>query len=218
MRCLGAKVLLTDPSLRGTGMVAKAKELEEKHGWFRTKQHDNLAGPTYHANTTAVEILSDFRSERLDYFVSGWGTGGTITGVAKTLKAVRPETKIVCVEPAQAALLQGEPWSSHTIQGWAPNFKPGILEDTSFIDRYVKVTSDEAISASRNLAAKEGIFCGISSGATFAGALELAKTVPEGSHILVMLPDTGERYLTTALWNHLKFDGSDGVESVGEEK
>jgi cysteine synthase A len=125
MRCLGAKVVLTPAALKGTGMVAKAKELSEKHGWFLTQQFDNPANPAYHASTTGVEILSDFRGHRLDYVVSGWGTGGTITGVARTVKAARPDTKIVCVEPAQASLLQGEPWNSHPIQGWAPDFTPG---------------------------------------------------------------------------------------------
>jgi cysteine synthase A len=216
MRCLGAKVVLTPAALRGTGMVEKAEELAEKHGWFLTRQFANWANPKYHSNTTGVEILSDFRSVPLDAIVSGWGTGGTISGVAKVVKAARPETKIVCVEPAQAATLQGEPWASHPIQGWSPDFTPEFLKDPSFIDEYVKVTGELAMEASRGLASKEGIFCGISSGATFAGALEYAKNAPEGSHILAMLPDTGERYLSTALWSHLKIEGSDELEPATE--
>lgn len=137
-------------------MVAKAEELAAKHGWFLTSQFANWANPTYHANTTGVEILSDFRGERLDYVVSGWGTGGTITGIAKVVKAARSDTKIVAVEPAQASLLQGEPWASHPIQGWAPDFMPEFLKDQTFVDQFQKVTGDEAFAASRNLATQEG--------------------------------------------------------------
>jgi len=213
MRCLGAKLVLTPAAQRGTGMVNKAKELAEKHGWFMTRQFDNNANVDYHARTTAAEILSDFRGDRLDYFVSGWGTGGTISGVARTIKASRPDCKIVCVEPANASVLQGDAWNPHPIQGWTPDFVPSILEaNKDRVDQFVKVSGDEAMANSRNLASQEGIFCGISSGATFAGALELAKSAPDGSNILVMLPDTGERYLTTALWANYLYDGSDEVE------
>jgi len=219
MRCLGAKVILTPAALRGTGMVQKVEELAAKHGWFMPKQFDNMANPICHSKTTAVEIDTDFGSERLDYFVSGWGTGGTLSGVAKTLKVARPDTKIVCVEPAQASLLKGETWNPHPIQGWAPDFVPGVLDgDRSYIDQFVQVTGEDALNASRNLAKLEGIFCGISSGATFAGGLELAKTVPDGSNILVMLPDTGERYLSTPLFAHLKYDGSDELEEEKKEE
>jgi len=213
MRCLGAKVVLTPAAERGTGMVKKAEELAAKHGWYLPRQFDNPANPSIHMRTTAVEIHEDFGPEKLDYFVSGWGTGGTLSGVAGALKNLRPDTKIVCVEASQASLLQGEEWNSHPIQGWTPDFVPGILQgDRSYIDQFVKITGDDAFAASRSLAAKEGILCGISSGATFAGALALAKTVPDGSNILAMLPDTGERYLSTALFAHLKYDGSDEVE------
>jgi len=216
MRSLGAKVILTPAAQRGTGMVAKAKELAEKYGYFHTDQFSNPANPDYHSNTTAVEILSDFRSHRLDYFVSGWGTGGTIMGVSKVLKAARPDTKIVCVEPATAAMLSGEEWNSHPIQGWAPDFVPAVLDGIhDYIDQFVKVPADVSMASARSLAAKEGIFCGTSSGATFAGALEVAKTAPDGSVILAMLPDTGERYLSTPLLASLKYDGSDELD---EEK
>jgi cysteine synthase A len=218
MRCLGAKLVLTPAALRGTGMVSKAKELAEKNGWFLTRQFDNFANVDYHAKTTAAEILSDFRSDRLDYFVSGWGTGGTISGVARTLKAALPDCKVVCVEPANAAVLQGEEWHPHPIQGWVPDFVPTILDaNRGRIDQFVKVTGDEAMACARNLACKEGIFVGVSSGATFAGALELAKTVPEGSTMVVMLPDTGERYLSTPLWANCLYDGSDEVEPKEEK-
>jgi len=213
MRCLGAKVVLTPAAQRGTGMVAKAQELATKYGWYLPKQFENPANPAVHTKTTAVEIHEDFGTVKLDYFVSGWGTGGTISGVAMALKTLRPDCKVVCVEAAQASLLQGEEWNSHPIQGWTPDFVPGILQgDRSYIDQFVKITGEEAFNASRTLAAKEGIFCGISSGATFAGALELAKTIPDGSNVLAMLPDTGERYLSTPLFMSLKYDGSDEVE------
>jgi len=218
MRCLGAKVVLTPAAARGSGMVAVVDELAAKHGWFKANQFGNPANPAYHANTTGAEILSDFRGARLDYVVSGWGSGGTITGISKVLKPARPELKIVCAEPEQASLLAGETWNSHPIQGWAPDFLPDILEDHSFIDQYIKVAGPTALETARNLAVKEGIFCGISSGATVAAALALAETVPEGSTILAMLPDTGERYLSTPLFAHLKIEGSDDIEPPKEEE
>lgn len=209
MKALGAKVYLCPASMKGTGMVARAKELAEKNGWFEAKQFENPANPEYHANTTGVEILSDFRGKRLDFFVTGWGTGGTVAGVSRALKAARPDTKIVVVEPAAAPLLEGEPWAPHPIQGWAPDFIPETLGDyKQYVDQFVKVTGDQAIAAARDLSTKEGIFCGISSGATFAGALEIAKNAPAGSHILAMLPDTGERYLSTILFKDIT-DGTD---------
>jgi cysteine synthase A len=158
MRCLGAKVVLTPAALRGTGMVAKVEELAAKHGWFQTKQFANPANPAYHAATTGAEILSDFRGARLDYIVSGWGTGGTITGISRVVKPARPETKIVCAEPEQASLLAGETWNPHPIQGWAPDFLPDILEDHSFVDQYQKVNGDVAMKTARELATQEGIF------------------------------------------------------------
>jgi len=204
MKFLGAKVVLVPSALRGSGMVAAAKELAEKNGWFDANQFANPANPEYHSNTTAAEIISDFRSTRLDYFVSGWGTGGTISGVAKTLKAARPDTKVVCVEPTPSPVLAGESWAPHPIQGWTPDFIPGVLEGfKEKVDQFLTVSGEQAVAASRDLATKEGIFVGLSSGATFAGALELAKTVPEGSHILVMLPDTAERYLSTILFKDI---------------
>jgi len=217
LRCLGAKVILTPAAARGSGMVEKVKELSEQHGWFTPKQFENPANPAYHANTTAAEILSDFRGLNLDYFVSGWGTGGTLSGVSKVLKQTRPECVIVCAEPEQASLLAGETWSPHQVQGWAPDFVPGILEDHSYVDRYQKVAGADALTTSRELATKEGIFCGISSGATLAAALAVAATAPAGSNILAILPDTGERYLSTALFSHLKIEGSDEIEEKKEE-
>jgi len=207
MRFLGAKVILTPAAERGSGMVRKAKELSEKNGWFLANQFSNPANPRYHSTTTGPEILSDFRSERLDYWVTGWGTGGTLTGVSRVLKAARPDLKVVVAEPDNASLLQGQPWSPHPLQGWVPDFIPEILDRGCF-DMIVNVNGKEAIHASRALAAKEGIFCGITSGGTFAAALKLAEEVPQGSTILAMLPDTGERYLTTALFEGIN-EGTD---------
>jgi len=162
-------------------------------------QFANPANPRYHANTTAPEILSDFRGERLDYWVSGWGTGGTLSGAAPVLRAARPELKVIVAEPEVASLLQGNPWASHAIQGWTPDFIPEILDKTAY-DKIVTVSNKDAITAAQALAAKEGIFCGISSGGTFAAALKVAAEAPQGSTILAMLPDTGERYLSTILF------------------
>ena len=161
MRGLGAKVILTPAAERGSGMVRKAEELAEKHGWFLARQFENPANPEYHANTTGPEILRDFAGQRLDYWVTGYGTGGTMTGAGKTIKAARPEVQIVATEPAGAALLAGSEWAPHKIQGWTPDFIPGVL-DREIFDHLKTVTDDRAIAVSRELAAKEGIFTGIS--------------------------------------------------------
>jgi len=207
MRMLGAKVILTPAAERGTGMVRKAEELARKNGWFLTRQFENPANPEYHRNTTGPEILSDFAGKRLDFWVTGWGTGGTLTGAGEIIKKARPETTIVATEPAGAALLSGAEFKPHKIQGWTPDFVPAVL-NRSVPDRIVTVTDEESIQASRNLASKEGIFCGISSGATFAAALKLAQQATHGSVILAMLPDTAERYLSTALFEGIQ-DASD---------
>jgi cysteine synthase A len=207
MRMLGAKVILTPAAERGTGMVRKAEELATKHGWFLARQFENPANPAYHRNTTGPEILSDFASKRLDAFVSGWGTGGTITGAGEIIKLARPETKIVLAEPENAALVSGKPFSPHKIQGWTPDFVPKVL-NTKIADRIVPVSDGDAIATARLLATQEGIFCGISSGATFAAALTVAREAAPGSVILAMLPDTGERYLSTALAEGIN-EGSD---------
>ena len=207
MRMLGAKVILTPAAERGTGMVRKADELARKHGWFLARQFENQANPDYHRNTTGPEILSDFAGKRLDFWVTGWGTGGTLTGAGEMLKKARPDIKVVAAEPAAAALLSGAEFKPHKIQGWTPDFIPAVLNRAA-ADEILTVTDDEAIQAARSLASKEGIFCGISSGGTFAAALKVASKAPAGSVILAMLPDTGERYLTTALFEGIQ-DASD---------
>ena len=207
MRGMGAKVILTPAAERGTGMVKRAEELAEKHGWFLARQFENEANPEYHRHTTGPEILSDFAGRRLDYWVTGYGTGGTMTGAGEVLKAARPEVKIVATEPAVAALLAGDEWQPHKIQGWTPDFIPEVLNRDVF-DELLPVTDDRAIEVARDLAAREGIFTGISSGATLAAALEIAENAPQGSVILAMLPDTGERYLSTPLFEGVN-EGSD---------
>lgn len=207
MRALGAKVILTPAAERGTGMVRKAAELAARHGWFLARQFENEANPAYHRSTTGPEILSDFAGRRLDYFVSGWGTGGTLTGAGQMIKLARPDVKIVATEPEGAALLSGRPFTPHKIQGWTPDFVPAVL-DRSVPDQILPVTDAEAIDTARALARNEGIFCGISCGGTFAAALKVAQEAPQGSVILAMLPDTGERYLTTALFADIP-EGSD---------
>ncbi|AMN47856.1 cysteine synthase [Steroidobacter denitrificans] len=199
MRMLGAKVVLTPAAGRASGMVVKAAELAQKHGWFLARQFENEANPAYHRNTTGPEILSDFAGRRLDFWVSGWGTGGTLTGAGEIIKKARPQTRIIAAEPANASLLTGAEFKSHKVQGWTPDFVPAVL-NRSVCDQIVTVTDDAAIQYSRELASKEGIFCGISSGATFAAALQVAQGAPQGSIILAMLPDTGERYLSTPLF------------------
>jgi len=188
-------------------MVRKAKELAQKHGWFLARQFENQANPEYHRNTTGPEILSDFAGKRLDFWVTGWGTGGTLTGAGEMIKKARPATKIIVAEPANASLLTGAEFKPHKIQGWTPDFVPDVL-NREIADEILQVTDEEAIQSARNLAAKEGIFCGISAGATFAAALKVAQRAPGDSVILAMLPDTGERYLSTPLFEGIQ-DASD---------
>src|SRR5437868_3255262 len=212
MRMLGAKVILTPAAERGTGMVRKAEELARKNGWFLTRQFENPANPEYHRNTTGPEILRDFASRRLDYWVTGYGTGGTLTGAGEMIKKARPDVKIVVAEPEGAALLSGHEWKPHKIQGWTPDFVPAVLS-REVVDEVVTVGDIEARDAARDLASKEGIFCGISSGGTFAAAKKVAEKAPKGSVLLAMLPDTGERYLSTILFEGIN-EGSDEVEGA----
>ena len=207
MRAYGAKVILTPAAERGSGMVRKAKELAAKHGWFLARQFENEANPAYHRSTTGPEILRDFAGKRLDYFVSGWGTGGTITGAGEVLKLARPDIKIISSEPAGAQLLGGKEWQPHKIQGWTPDFLPDVLNRT-IADEIVPVDDVVARDTARRLATEEGLFVGISAGATAAAALKIADSAPEGSVLLTMLPDTGERYLSTFLFEGIS-DGSD---------
>lgn len=207
MRAYGAKVILTPAAERGSGMVRRAKELSEKHGWFLARQFENEANPAYHRSTTGPEILRDFAGRRLDYFVSGWGTGGTITGAGEVLKLARPDIRIVTCEPAGAPLLAGKDWQPHKIQGWTPDFLPAVLSRT-IADDNLPIEDVLARDTARRLAAEEGLFVGISAGATAAAALQVAEKAPEGSVILTMLPDTGERYLSTFLFEGVS-EGSD---------
>jgi cysteine synthase len=207
MRMLGARVILTPAAERGSGMVRKAEELAKKNGWFLARQFENPANPAYHRQTTGPEILSDFAGRRLDFFVSGWGTGGTLTGAGEMIRLARPEVRIVATEPAGAALLSGAEFKPHKIQGWTPDFVPQVL-NRSVPHEIVPVTDDEAIAAARALACKEGIFCGISSGGNFAAAVKVAEKAPAGSVILTVLADTAERYLSTALFEGIA-EGSD---------
>ena len=219
MRFLGAKVVLTPAAERGMGMVKKAVELAEAHGWFLTRQFENEANADMHSRTTAQEILADFKGERLDYWVTGFGTGGTLKGVARVLAKERPDTKIVVCEPADAPMLTSKTpqprnadgsaasanaaWKPHPMQGWSPDFIPKLTADavdTGVIDRILTITGPDAMHWSKQLAQKEGIFVGITAGGTFAGALQVCKDAPAGSTILCMLPDTGERYLSTPLF------------------
>jgi cysteine synthase A len=206
MRMLGAKVILTPAAERGTGMVRKAEELAKKHGWFLARQFENEANPAYHRNTTGPEILRDFAGKRLDFFVTGWGTGGTLTGAGEVIRLARPDVQIVATEPAGAALLSGNNWAPHKIQGWTPDFVPAVLKK-EVAHRILPVTDAEAIEAARSLAKQEGIFVGISSGGTFAAARKVADEAPAGSVILAMLPDTGERYLSTVLFEGINDAG-----------
>ncbi len=218
MRFLGAKVVLTPAPLRGTGMVKKAQELAEKHGWFQTRQFENPDNPAIHERTTAREIIEDFRDIGLDYWITGYGTGGTLNGVARVLARESPKTKVVVCEPADAPLLASSvaqkrqadgsadgshpAWKPHPQQGWTPDFIPLITEqaDRARFHAIIPIDNAAAMAASRDLAQKEGIFVGISSGATFVGALKIAGEAPKGANILCMLPDTGERYLSTPLF------------------
>jgi cysteine synthase A len=225
MRFLGARVVVTPAAARGFGMVRKAAELAAAHGWFMTRQFENEANPAFHSRTTAREIVEDFAGERLDYWVTGYGTGGTLTGVARVLDRERPETKVIVCEPADAPLLasglpqernpDGSPaaphpsFKPHPMQGWTPDFIPLITGEAmvrGLIDRVVAISGPEALRGSRDLAAREGIFVGISSGGTFAGALKIAAEAEKGATILCMLPDTGERYLSTPLFADIPAD------------
>ena len=226
MRFLGAKVVITPAPERGTGMVKKAVELAEKNGWFLTRQFENEANADFHSRTTAREIIRDFEGQRLDYWVTGFGTGGTLKGVARVLANERPETKIVVCEPADAPMLgngaaqqerkaDGSPvkshpaWKPHPMQGWSPDFVPkltGDAVDMKVIHKLLTITGPEAMQRSKELAQKEGIFVGITAGGTFAAALKVAQEAPKGSTILCMLPDTGERYLSTPLFADIPAD------------
>lgn len=207
MRAYGAKVILTPAAERGSGMVRRARELAERHGWFLARQFENPANPAWHRNTTGPEILRDFAGRRLDYLVSGWGTGGTLTGAGEVLKLARPGLKVIASEPAGAALLSGEAWQPHKIQGWTPDFVPEVL-NRDIADEVLPVEDELARDTARRLAREEGLFVGLSAGATVAAALRVADTAPEGSVLLAMLPDTGERYLSTFLFEGVE-DGSD---------
>ena len=207
MRAYGAKVILTPAAERGSGMVRRAKELAEKHGWFLARQFENEANPAYHRSTTGPEILRDFAGKRLDYFVSGWGTGGTMTGAGEVLKLARPDIRIVSTEPAGAPLLSGQEWKPHKIQGWTPDFIPAVL-NRSIADEIILIDDELARDTARRLASEEGLFVGISAGATAAAAIKAAEAAPEGSVLLTMLPDTGERYLSTFLFEGVN-EGSD---------
>jgi len=225
MRFLGAKVVLTPSALRATGMVNKTIELAKTHGWFMTRQFENEANADYHSRTTAREIIDDFAGQRLDYWVTGYGTGGTLKGVARVLRKERPDTKIIVCEPSDAPMLAshepqarnadgtpaaGHPaWKPHPMQGWAPDFIPKLLqdaEDARHVDEVLTIDGPDGIARSKELATKEGIFVGITSGATFAGALKIAERAPAGANILCMLPDTGERYLSTPLFADVPVD------------
>jgi len=227
MRFLGARVVLTPAAEKGTGMINKARELAAEHGWFLTRQFENEANADMHTATTAVEILRDFDGERLDYWVTGYGTGGTLKGVGRVLREQRPDTQIVVCEPADAPLLasgvpqerreDGSPAASHPgfqphpVQGWTPDFIPQLTADAidaKYADQVIAVSGTDAIAAARDLAAREGIFAGISGGATLAGALQVCATAPAGSSVLCMLPDTGERYLSTPLFADIEAEMS----------
>ncbi|HEX4180462.1 MAG TPA: pyridoxal-phosphate dependent enzyme [Caulobacteraceae bacterium] len=228
MRFLGAKVIVTPAALRGTGMVEKAKELAAAHGWFMTRQFENEANADMHSRTTAREILEDFKDDPLDYWVTGYGTGGTLKGVSRVLAKESPKTRIVVCEPQPAQLLgshdaqarnaDGSPaaghsaWTPHPLQGWTPDFIPKLTEDavnSEVISQIIPIAGPDAIKCSQDLATQEGLFVGITSGATFAGALKVAAEAPEGSNILCMLPDTGERYLSTPLFEAISPDMND---------
>lgn len=207
MRAYGAKVILTPAAERGSGMVRKAEELARKHGWFLARQFVNPANPAFHRSTTAAEILQDFAGRRLDHFVTGWGTGGTLTGVGEMLRLARPQVRITASEPAGAALLSGSEWQPHKIQGWTPDFVPEVL-NRDVADEVVPVDDVLARDTARRLAQEEGLFVGISAGATVAAALDVARRARPGAVILAMLPDTGERYLSTFLFEGVG-EGSD---------
>jgi len=231
MRMLGAKVVLTPRAQKGFGMYQKAVELAKANGWFLASQFETAANAEIHEATTAREILADFKGERLDYFVSGYGTGGTVTGVARVLRKERPETKIILAEPANAQLIgsgkaqertaEGAPavshpaFEPHLIQGWTPDFIPLVLQeaiDKKYYDERLPIAGPEGVKWAKALAQKEGIFTGISGGSTFAVALQIAEKAPQGSVVLCVLPDTGERYLSTPLFEGI-VDGMDEEET-----
>jgi cysteine synthase A len=233
MRFLGAKVVLTPAPLGATGMVKMAKELADKNGWFLTRQFENEANADFHSRTTAKEILKDFDGQRLDYWVTGFGTGGTLKGVGRVLAKERPDTKIVLAEPADAAMVgsgakqerngDGTPasrhsaWKPHPIQGWSPDFIPKLTADAldaGFVSRVIPVTGPDAMRSSHELATKEGIFVGTSAGATFTVALQVAREAEKGSVILCMLPDTAERYLSTPLFAEVLPDMNDEERAI----
>ena len=233
MRFLGAQVVLTPAALRATGMLQKAIELAETHGWFLTRQFENPANPDIHERTTAREIMADFAGETLDYWVTGYGTGGTLQGVGRVLAAESPATRIVVAEPDNAALLASElpqsrhadgtpaaghpAWKPHAMQGWTPDFIPKIAGDAAaakLIHQLLVVSGAEAIKCSRELATKEGIFVGITSGATFAAALRVAAGAKPGANVLCMLPDTGERYLSTPLFADIPADMTEAEQAI----
>jgi cysteine synthase A len=235
MRFLGAKVVLTPPALGATGMVKMAMELAEKNGCFLTRQFENEANADYHSRTTAKEIVADFSGQQLDYWVTGFGTGGTLKGVGRVLRKERPETKIVLSEPADAPMVtsgakqdrnaDGTPvsrhsaWKPHPIQGWSPDFIPKLTGDAieaGYVDRVITVAAPDAMKSSRELAQKEGIFVGTSAGATFYAALEVCKGASKGSTVLCMLPDTAERYLSTPLFADISPEMNDEERAIAQ--
>jgi cysteine synthase A len=235
MRFLGAKVVLTPAADRAVGMIRKTEALAAAHGWFMTRQFENEANPDYHSRTTAQEILADFAGARLDCWVTGYGTGGTLKGVARVLRKERPETRIVVCEPEEAPLLgsgnaqarkpDGTPaaphpsFKPHPMQGWTPDFIPkltGDAVDMKLVDRVLAIPGPEAIRCAKDLAAREGIFVGITSGGTFAGALRVAAQAERGANILCMLPDTGERYLSTPLFADVPADMTEEERAIAE--
>jgi cysteine synthase A len=235
MRFLGAKVVLTPAAERAVGMIRKMEALAAANGWFMTRQFENEANPDYHSRTTAQEILADFAGDRLDYFVTGYGTGGTLKGVARVLRKERPETQIVVCEPEEAPLLgsgvaqarnpDGTPaaahpsFKPHPMQGWTPDFIPKLTGDAvemKVVDRLLSIPGPEAIRCAKDLATREGIFVGITSGGTFAGALKVAAEAQRGANILCMLPDTGERYLSTPLFADIPADMTEEELSIAQ--
>jgi cysteine synthase len=208
MKALGAKVILTPAAERGTGMVRRAEALAKQHGWFLARQFENEANPAFHRQTTGPEILQDFAGRRLDYFVSGWGTGGTLTGAGEVIKLARPDVRIVATEPEGASLLGGKEWKPHKIQGWTPDFLPAVLNREIF-DELVTVTDEESRDWARALATREGILVGLSAGGTLAAALKVAERAEPGAVLLAMLPDTGERYLSTFLFEGIDESSDD---------
>lgn len=235
MRFLGAKVVLTPAAEKGTGMLNKAVELARKNGWFLCRQFENEANADFHSKTTAPEILKSFNDVKLDYWVTGFGTGGTLKGVARVLRKESPDTKIILVEPENAPMVasgtqqkrnddgtitEGHPsFNPHVMQGWSPDFISKLTEDAvneKWVDQLLTSPDADAIQCSKDLAQKEGIFCGISAGGTMAGALQIAKKAPEGANILCMLPDTGERYLSTPLFADISVDMTEEEQQIAD--